>query len=174
MSLDPLLHASPIIQLHALAATLALITGAYVLFNRKGDARHRMMGRIWVSLLVVVCISSLFIWELRMVGLFSPIHLLSLGTLYALWRAVSYARQRNITRHKRTMQLTYIGALLITGLFTFLPTRIMNRVIFGADGASMPELLAFGITIITIALATIMIARYRPARRARRQKSLAH
>ncbi|WDR02019.1 hypothetical protein PSQ19_15220 [Devosia algicola] len=109
-----------------------------------------------------------------MVGLFSPIHLLSLGTLYALWRAVSYARQRNITRHKRTMQLTYVGALLITGLFTFLPTRIMNRVIFGADGASAPELLAFGITIITIALAAMMIARYRPARRARRQKSLAH
>src|SRR5688500_14107377 len=96
MSLSPLLDASPVIQAHAYSAMLAFVLGAYVLFLPKGDRTHRRLGRMWASLMVIVATSSLFIWESRMFGLFSPIHLLSVGTLVALWLAIRAARQRRI------------------------------------------------------------------------------
>jgi uncharacterized membrane protein len=131
MDFTPLLTASPAIQIHAVAAILAFGLGGFVLFRRKGDRLHRMGGRIWVGLMLAVCLSSFFIHTIRMIGPFSPIHLLSIGTLYALWRGVTMARLRRIADHRRTMQLTYAGALVLAGFFTFMPGRIMNHVFFG-------------------------------------------
>ena len=54
MSLDPLLHASPVIQIHAAFAVLALIIGAIQLSRTKGDWLHRIMGRTWVAFMAVV------------------------------------------------------------------------------------------------------------------------
>ena len=131
MNFEPLLTASPAIQIHAVAAMLAFGLGGLVLFRRKGDRLHRTGGRIWAGLMLAVCLSSFFIHTIRMVGPWSPIHLLSLATLYALWRGVTMARLRRIADHRRTMQLTYAGALVAAGFFTFMPGRIMNAVFFG-------------------------------------------
>src|SRR5690606_16321887 len=107
------------------------LLGGIILFRRKGDRLHRMGGRIWVGLMLAVCISSFFIHTIRMVGAWSPIHLLSIGTLLVLARGVSLARARRILEHRRTMQATYLGALLLAGFFTFMPGRIMHEVLFG-------------------------------------------
>ena len=161
MSLDPLLAASPIIQIHAVAAMAALLLGGWVLFRRrKGDAPHRAMGRVWVALMAIVALSSFFIWEIRLVGLFSPIHLLSIFTLCALYRGVSFARRHNIRAHMRTMQFTYIAALVITGLFTFMPGRIMNRVVFGPHGAAPEQtVIFFGFAALVLVLAGLLVRR---------------
>lgn len=68
MTLQPLLQASPVIQIHAYAAIAALLLGAAVLFRRKGDRLHKLGGRIWVLLMVVVAISSFFIHAIRIWG----------------------------------------------------------------------------------------------------------
>jgi uncharacterized membrane protein len=154
MNLAPLLSASPVIQIHVAAAVLALVVGGLVLFRRKGDRRHRALGKLWVGLMALVAISSFFIWTIRMFGLFSPIHLLSLLTLVALWQGVGYARRHDIARHRLTMQLTYIGALVVTGLFTFAPGRLMNRVVFGPSGAdplASPGFLVFAAAALAFA-----------------------
>ncbi len=135
MSLDPLLQASPVIQIHAIAAIAAFAIGGVVLFRKKGTRTHKTLGRVWALLMVVTALSSFFVWELRMVGLFSPIHLLSIVVLVTLWQAIRHARARNIMAHKKLMQQLYIGALVIAGFFTFMPGRIMNRVLFGEGGA---------------------------------------
>jgi uncharacterized membrane protein len=160
MSLQPLLDASPIIQLHAYAAVLAFFLGGVVLFRRKGDTPHKKLGLTWVGLMVTVCLTSFFIWELRVFGLFSPIHLLSVLTLYALWQAVRYARQRKIKAHMRMMQLLYLAALVITGWFTFMPGRTMNRVVFGQGGAGPVESAIFlGATIAVGGFAVWLVRR---------------
>jgi uncharacterized membrane protein len=64
MSLSPLLHASPVIQIHALIAIAALLLGAVQLFRTKGDRLHRALGRVWVALLATVAVSGLFIWTM--------------------------------------------------------------------------------------------------------------
>jgi uncharacterized membrane protein len=133
MNLTPLLEASLAIQIHVAAAVAAMLLGAAILFRRKGDRAHRMAGRIWVLLMAVVAISSFFIWTIRLLGPFSPIHILSVGTLVSLTYGVGMARMRNIVAHRRTMQMTYAGALVITGFFTLLPGRIMYDVFFGGE-----------------------------------------
>ena len=116
---------------HALAAMAAVIMGGAQLASARGTTRHRILGWIWVGLMTYVAASSLFISELRLWGAFSPIHLLSIWTLFALVMAVYFARQGNIRQHKIWMVLLYILALLVTGLFTFWPGRVMHGVLFG-------------------------------------------
>ena len=81
-----------------------------------------------------VAISSFFISELKLCGAFSPIHLLSIWTLFSLVMAVYHARQGNIRQHKIWMVLLYILALLVTGVFTLWPRprdawRIVRRLV---------------------------------------------
>ena len=98
---------------------------------RKGTTLHRRLGWVWVVLMALVAISGLFIWELRLFWLFSPIHLLSLLTLWALARGILAARQGRIADHKHAMKQLYGLALVIAGAFTVFLGRIMYLVLFG-------------------------------------------
>jgi uncharacterized membrane protein len=129
---SPLLNAAPPIPFHALAALAATGLGAVQLWRPKGGPVHRRLGYLWVALLAAVAMSGLFIHETRMVGLFSPIHLLSLLTLAGLWVAILRARSGNIAGHRRVMMLLFWLALVLTGAFTFWPGRVMHQVLFGA------------------------------------------
>lgn len=131
MSLAPLLHASPAIQTHAFAAMSALVLGIVQLSAPKGTLPHRTIGWIWVALMVVVGASSFFIHELRLVGPWSPIHLLSVLTLMALPLAVLAAHRHAVDRHRRAMISIFVGGLVVAGLLTFAPGRIMHTVAFG-------------------------------------------
>ncbi len=133
MDFSPILTASPAVQIHVVCAILAFLLGGVVLFRRKGDRLHRIGGRLWVALMLIVCISSLFIHMIRMFGAWSPIHLLSIGTLAALAWGVWVARARRIPAHRRVMQVTYVGALIIAGIFTFMPGRKMFEVFFEGE-----------------------------------------
>jgi uncharacterized membrane protein len=46
--------------------------------------------------------------------------------------AVASARRGDIAGHRRGMTMLFVFALLITGLFTLWPGRIMHSVVFGA------------------------------------------
>ncbi len=86
MSLDPLLQASPAIQIHAVAAMAAFVLGLSQFALIKGTTRHRIAGWAWVALMVVVSVTAFFIHELRLWGPWSPIHLLAIFTLAMLPR----------------------------------------------------------------------------------------
>jgi uncharacterized membrane protein len=129
---SPLLQAATPIPFHALAALAAAGLGAVQLWRPKGGPMHRRLGYLWAALMTGVAISGLFIHELRMVGPFSSIHLLSLITLASLWVAISRARRRDIAGHRRVMLLLFWLALVLTGAFTFWPGRVMHAVVFGA------------------------------------------
>lgn len=131
MTLSPLLGAFPPIPSHAIAALLAFLLGSVQMLSRKGGARHRWVGRIWVALLAYVAGSSFFISELQVWGRWSPIHLLSIFTLLSLAAGVWFARTGNIKGHRITMTLLYFLALALTGGFTLFPGRVMHAVYFG-------------------------------------------
>ena len=132
MSLAPLLEAAPAIPLHAFAAMAAFLLGLVQFAAPKGTLPHRTIGWIWVVLMSVVAASSFWIHQIRLVGPFSPIHLLSIFTLVMLPLAVWRAHTHRVTDHRRIMILIFAGALVVAGLFTLVPGRIMHRVIFGA------------------------------------------
>jgi len=131
MTLAPLLEASPAIQLHAFAAMGAFVLGLTQFALPKGTFRHRVAGGIWVALMLTVCVSSFFINQIRLWGEWSPIHLLSIFTLVMLPLAVWFAHRHAVDRHKWTMAGIFLGALVIAGIFTFVPGRIMHAVVFG-------------------------------------------
>ena len=131
MSLAPLLDAGPAIPLHAFAAMAAFALGAVQLAAPKGTLPHRTLGWIWVALMAVVAISAFWIHQLRIVGPFSPIHLLSIYVPVMLVVGVLAARRHNVQRHRRTMIGLLAGALVIAGLFTFMPGRVMHAGVFG-------------------------------------------
>ncbi len=131
MSLAPLLNASPAIQLHAFAAMTAFALGVVQLAAPKGTLPHRTIGWIWVVLMVAVSLSSFWIHELRTWREWSPIHLLSIFTLATLPLAVMHAWRHRVASHRNAMIAIFTGALVIAGLFTFVPGRIMYAVVFG-------------------------------------------
>jgi len=131
MTLLPLLQASTSIQLHAFAASGALVIGAIQLVAPKGTLPHRIVGSIWVLLMLIVSISAFFIHQLRVWGPWSPIHLLAIFTLVMLPIAVWRAHRHDVVRHRRAMLGLFLGGLVIAGLFTLLPGRVMHAVVFG-------------------------------------------
>ena len=131
MSLAPLLDAAPEIPVHAFAAMAAFALGIVQFAAPKGTLPHRTVGWIWVGLMAIVAASSFWIHEIRLLGPWSPIHLLSIMVLVLLPVAVVAARRHNVSRHRKTMIGIFTGGLVIAGLFTFLPGRIMHAVVFG-------------------------------------------
>ena len=131
MTLTPLLHSSTAIQAHAFMAMAAFALGIVQFSLPKGTLGHRTMGWIWVVVMFIVAASSFWIHEIRQFGSWSLIHLLSILTLVSLPIAVHAARHHNVARHKMVMTSMFFGALVVAGLFTLLPGRIMHAVMFG-------------------------------------------
>jgi len=131
MDLTPLTTAPLPIRLHAYAAFSAFVLGAVQLARVKGTTSHRALGFTWAALMLIVAVSSFWVHQIRLWGPWSPIHLLSIFTLVMLPLGLWAAHSHSVSRHRSTMIGLYLGALLIAGLFTFVPGRIMHKVVFG-------------------------------------------
>jgi uncharacterized membrane protein len=130
MNWEPFLSAPFLYQAHAAAAIAALLLGAVQFTLPKGNSRHRLMGWTWVALMYVVSVSSLFIHEIRLWGPFSPIHLLSLLTIFGLPFGVLAARRGDIRRHRNYMMQLYFFGLIVAGTFAaFSPGRMLYRMV---------------------------------------------
>lgn len=132
MTLAPLLNAPAVIQLHAVTAIAALGLGIMQLAAPKGTLPHRSLGYLWVALMVTVAASGLLIHEIRLWGPWSPIHILSVYTLVMLPLGVWRAHRHNVPSHRSTMIGIFVGGLLIAGVLSFLPGRIMHATLFGS------------------------------------------
>lgn len=131
MTLAPLLSAPVVIQVHAVAALAAFVLGLSQFLLPKGDPRHRIVGWAWVLLMAAVSVTAFFIYELRIWGRWSPIHILAVVTLVSLAAAVHAARRGAVDRHRKIMLSLFALALVVTGLFTLMPGRLMHAVVFG-------------------------------------------
>jgi uncharacterized membrane protein len=131
VTIAPLLAASPAIQVHAFAAMAAFALGIVQLSAPKGTVPHRVVGWVWVILMLAVSISAFWIHTLRLWGPWSPIHLLAIFTLITLPIGVLNARRHRVEAHRWTMISIFFGALVIAGAFTLVPGRIMHTVVFG-------------------------------------------
>ena len=90
----------------------AIPLGAYVLLARKGDARHKQLGKIWLALMLLTAFSAIFITS---GGGYGPIHVFIPLTIFSAWRSVATARRGNIPAHKRQLVFTYVTGLVFPG-----------------------------------------------------------
>lgn len=130
MTFAPYLTAEPHIQFHIATAILALCIGPVVLYRKRRDRVHKIIGYTWVTLMALVALSSFLITSFGIVGPFSPIHLLALWTLWSLYLAIKHVVAGNIAMHRLVMRNLYWYGLIIAGLFNFLPGRSTNAPFF--------------------------------------------
>ena len=139
MTLEPLLTAPLVIQIHAVSAISAFAIGAIQFIAPKGTIPHRAFGVLWMALMASAAVSASFIlhgepgdpiWK-RV----SPIHLFVPLTIWALIEGTYLlvrGKQPGKRHHHHPFLGAYIGGLVIAGILAFaLPGRIMNQVIFG-------------------------------------------
>lgn len=131
MNLDPILDSGPAIQLHTVAALLAFSIGLVQFAGPKGTTVHRILGWTWAVSMAIVAVTAFFIHELRVVGDWSPIHILAVVTLVTLPGAVAAARAHRVHVHKKAMTSLFLFALIVAGIFTLWPGRILHAVLFG-------------------------------------------
>jgi uncharacterized membrane protein len=98
---------SPQMAIHLATVIPAIALGAVQLSRPKGTAPHRLLGRVWVALMLVAAISSFWI---RHNG-FSWIHILSVVTLVSVVAGLAYARAGNRRAHLGCMIGAYSGSL---------------------------------------------------------------
>ncbi len=137
MILDPLLAAPTAIKVHAFAAMGAFVLGLVQFAGIKGARLHRIVGWVWVVLMLFAAASSFWIHQIRIWGEWSPIHMLGVLVLVLTPFSVLAARRHKVQRHAKAMTSLFIGALVIAGLFTFAPGRIMHDVLFGTNIAGL-------------------------------------
>ncbi len=115
---------------HLTAIGTALALSPVMMWNRRGDARHRKLGYVWVT---AMALAAIITFDMRLInhGRFSIIHILSVWTLIQLPIIVLSARAHNHARHRRSVRGMLIGALLIAGFFTFPFERMLGKWLFG-------------------------------------------
>lgn len=117
------------IMIHVAAVLPTIPLGGWLLLARKGTPAHRLLGKVWMALMLVTAISALWI---QSSGSFSWIHLFVPITIHAAWKVMQTARKGDIRAHKNHLVRTYLTALLIPGIFAFaMPGRLMNVLLFG-------------------------------------------
>ena len=131
IDLTPLLDAGTAIIVHVGAAFTTLAIGTVLMFAPKGFRLHRTLGWTWVVSMAVTAGSSFFITAIFQTH-YSPIHALSAWTLLGLPMGIAAVRRKDVARHRKEMTGMFAGAMLIAGLFSFLPGRLMWHVFFAA------------------------------------------
>jgi len=128
MSYEHLMYA------HLITVVPCFFIGGLLLLIKKGTAFHKSAGRVYMVLMMVTAIITLFMPAHvgpRFLGHFGWIHSFSFLTIYTVPTAYLAIKKGNVKAHKRKMILLYFGALVIAGGFTFFPGRYLYQVFFG-------------------------------------------
>jgi uncharacterized membrane protein len=127
--LAPLIAGGPAVLIHVGTVLGALAIGTVLMSGVKGTILHRTLGWTWVVFMLATAVTTLFIHRINPGGL-SLLHLFSAYALIATPIAVAAARKHKVGLHGRLMLGSYAGALLVAGVTSFLPGRIMWQVFF--------------------------------------------
>jgi uncharacterized membrane protein len=128
-------NASYLLLAYAHLATVlpAFIIGTYMMVRRKGTPAHRLLGKLYMVLMLLTAAFTLFMPALvgpTWLGHFGFIHLFSASVFYSVPAAYFAARRHNVNVHKGNMIGLYVGGLLIAGSFALMPGRLLNTWLF--------------------------------------------
>ena len=119
--------------LHLLTIATAAMLGTFQMFRGKSTPSHRLLGRIYMALMLTTAVISLFTPAAvgpLFIAHFGAIHLLSFVVFYCVPSAYFAAPAHNIRAHKAAMIGAYFGGILVAGAFTLAPGRFLNKLLF--------------------------------------------
>lgn len=144
---------TPLIAMHAAAATFALLLGAVVITHRpRGDRLHRRLGRVWFGAMYFTVLSSFGIKRLTP-GHFSWIHGLSLFTFVTLTLALYGARTHNRKLHRDNVVGSYFGLVGAGIAASAFPVRAVPQL-----ALHRPIVLAAAVAAVALAVAIVVFA----------------
>ena len=118
---------------HLITVVPCVFIGAYLLAVKKGTPFHRDLGEIYMLLMMITAIITLFMPAYvgpQVLNHFGFIHLFSFLTLYSIPTAIIAIKKKQIKKHKLKMIFLYVGAIVIAGGFTFTPGRYLHSLFF--------------------------------------------
>ncbi|MEQ9231705.1 MAG: DUF2306 domain-containing protein [Cyclobacteriaceae bacterium] len=110
-----------------------VIIGTVLLLIKKGTPIHKKAGRVYMILMLFTAVITLFMPAkvgATFLGHFGWIHLLSFLTIWTVPTAYTAIKKGNVKSHKRKMIILYFGAIIIAGVFTLMPGRYLNDLLF--------------------------------------------
>lgn len=131
ISFEPIISAPLMVQVHVAAAFATFAIGVFLLSARKGFRLHKTVGWMWVVAMATTAGSSFFLTGL-MGSAYSPIHALSAWVMLGLPFGIAAIRRKDLALHRRRMTGMFVGGMVIAGLFSFLPGRLMWNMFFTA------------------------------------------
>ncbi len=132
------MNLSPLIAIHISAALAAVAIGPFALWARQGAVQrprlHRAFGYAWVTLMLMTALSALFIRDFSLPNIagYTPIHVFVPYVMFSLALAFRALAQGRVSAHKKIMTSTYVGACLMAGAFTLLPSRYLGRLLWSS------------------------------------------
>lgn len=164
MTLTPILDAEPVVQIHILAALVALILGPVALYGRK-SLRHKIAGYTWITAMLVLCGSSFFIRGFAVIGPFGPIHLFSFLALWSIFDAMRQVFRGRIDLHRTIMRNLYWYGIWAAMLLNFLPGRTISKSLFPDTPEAGWGVIALGVALIGVRQVTLRRRSRAPVKR---------
>jgi len=122
-----------LVGLHLATVLPAFLIGTFLLLNQKGTPAHRLLGGLFMALMLGTACIALFMSDgrgRRLFGHFSLIHLFVIPVVVFIPRAYFAARRGDIRTHRASIIGVYVGALLIAGGFALAPGRLLHHWLF--------------------------------------------
>jgi len=119
-----------LVYLHLATVVPAFALGTLMLLTPKGTARHKLLGRVYLLLMFATAVIALTLPARlgpTLLGHFGFIHLLCVLVGFAVPWGWLAARRGDIDAHRRTMTRLYFLGLVLAGLFTLAPGRLLNH-----------------------------------------------
>ena len=119
---------------HLATVIPAFFIGAFQLLRRKGTSTHRLLGKIYMLLMLGTGLITLAMpAEVgpRFLNHFGVIHVFSVLTLSNVPIAYFAARRGDIKVHRGAMIALYVGGILIAGTLALMPGRMLHKWLFG-------------------------------------------
>jgi uncharacterized membrane protein len=124
-----------LMYLHLATVVPCVFLGAIIFLMKKGTEVHKLLGRVYMVLMMLTAAITVFMRAEvgpRLFGHFGFIHLFSVLTLFSVPQAYFAIKRGDIRTHQTSMMSLYVGAILIAGAFTFMPGRYLHSLFFGS------------------------------------------
>ena len=119
---------------HLATVVPAFLLGTWLMLRRKGSKNHRALGKIYMGLMLVTAVITLFMPAVvgpRFLGHFGFIHLFSASVFWTVPKAYFAALKHDVRTHMGNMIGLYVGGMLIAGSFALMPGRLLHTWLFG-------------------------------------------
>ena len=144
---------TPVIALHAVAATYVLLLGPLQILRRRRDLAHRIVGLSWLVAMVTVCLSSFWIAP----DGFSWLHGLSIWTLVCMVAAIAGIRRGNVPVHRGFMIGSYLGTLAAFAFAALVPVRLIPQLLRSQPLIAVVTVAAVGAVVVIFHLGVVRV-----------------